>query len=453
MSTIGSAPHIAPERRRRHGRALRKSVPRSEHASWDPAPGRRDPILILEEQEAGRVTELLPIRHQRMMASPLAFFRGAAAIMAEDLANTPVSGLRVQACGDAHLLNFGVFATPERRLVFDVNDFDETLPAPFEWDVKRLAASVVVAGRERGFSAEECDAAARAAAEAYGTRMAACSQMGALEVWYARVAVDELVAMMRKAEARRLETDVLRKARRATSLGALDKLTHTVDGQLRIVDAPPLIEHLPPERQSAAPLAVRRYRSSLPDDRRVLLERYRVVDWARKVVGVGSVGTDDTLVLALGDADSDPLFLQVKEAQQSVLERFSGQGRYSQQGQRVVSGQRLMQTASDIFLGWTRIENRDYYVRQLRDMKGSIPIEKLAPGELIDYARVCAVALGHAHARSGDAVAIAAYLGSGDTFDRSIARFAAAYADQNERDHAALVSAVRSGRVTAAAAS
>jgi uncharacterized protein (DUF2252 family) len=370
--------------------------------------------------------------------------------MAEDLAGTPVSGLRVQACGDAHLLNFGVFATPERRLVFDVNDFDETLPAPFEWDVKRLAASVFVAGRVRGFSSKRCHEGARAAAHAYRKRMRVSARLGYLDTWYARLEVDELLALVRRAQARRLEAGMLRKARHATSLGALDKLTQVRDGQRCIVDAPPLIEHLPRRRyRSNAPQVVRRYRRSLPDDRRVLLERYRVVDWARKVVGVGSVATDDAVVLLLGDTDGDPLFLQVKEAQASVLERFAGPSAYSNHGQRVVWGQRLMQAASDVFLGWTRIEQRHYYVRQLRDTKGSMPIQKLSPPELADYARACGAALGRAHARSGDPVAIAAYLGSGASFDRAIGQFAAAYADQTARDHAALADAVNSGRLEA----
>ena len=408
---------------------------------------------MLQEQEAGRVAELLPIRHRRMMDSPLAFFRGAAAVMAEDLAGTPATGLGVQACGDAHLLNFGIFATPERRLAFDVNDFDETLPATFEWDVKRLAASVLLAGRERGFSVAQSRQAAQAAARSYRTEMAACARMPYLDVWYSRLDVAELMTVMRTAESRRLEQHVLRKARHATSLGALDKLTRVIDGRRRIVDAPPLIEHLPsPARGAQAPIIVRRYRSSLPDDRRVLLDRYRVVDWARKVVGVGSVGTDDAIVLALGDTEEDPLFLQVKEAQASVLERFAGRSRYPSHGERVVWGQRIMQAASDIFLGWTRLGERDYYVRQLRDMKGSIAVEKLTPRELADYARTCGAALGRAHARSGDAVSIAGYLGGGDNFERAIARFAAAYADQTERDHALLIRAVTAGRLEAAPA-
>ena len=439
-----------PELRREMARALRAEVPRASHAAWAVSPSRRDPVVVLGEQELGRVPELLPIRHQRMGASPFAFLRGAAAVMAEDLAGTPVSGLRVQACGDAHLLNFGIFATPERRLVFDVNDFDETLPAPFEWDVKRLAASVVVAGRARDFDDAQCQSAARAAALAYRAGMAAAGDLGHLDVWYAHAEVDDLLAAMRKAQARRLESDVLRKARQATSLGALDKMTELVDGRRRIVDSPPLVEHLPGHHAgSEAPLVVERYRSSLSEDCRVLLGRYEVVDWARKVVGVGSVGTDDAVVLLRGDRDSDPLFLQVKEAQASVLERFAGDSAYSNHGQRVVYGQRLMQTASDIFLGWTRIERRDYYVRQLRDMKASVPIEKLSPAELVDYAGACGQALARAHARSGDPLAIAAYLGGGDSFDRAVGRFAAAYADQTELDHRRFLQALRGGQLEA----
>ncbi len=392
---------------------------------------------ILDEQDSHRIAELVPIRRERMRESPFAFFRGAAAVMAEDLAATPTSGLRVQACGDAHLLNFGVFASPERTLVFDVNDFDETLPAPFEWDVKRLAASVVVAGRARSFSEEQCQGAARSAADSYRDRIAEAAKMGHLEVWYRRLAVDDVLALMKTARGRALGTEVVRKARRSTSLGALDKLTRAVDGRLRIVDAPPLIEHLPdrPGRLDGT-LVVDRYRRSLADETRALLDRYEEVDWARKVVGVGSVGTDDAIVLLLGDGASDPLFLQVKEAQASVLERHAGASAYASHGQRVVAGQRLTQAASDIFLGWTAVDGRDYYVRQLRDMKGSVPIEKLSASELAEYARGCGAALADGHARSGDPVAIAGYLGSGSAFERAIAKFAIAYADQAERDYA-----------------
>jgi uncharacterized protein (DUF2252 family) len=420
-------------------------VSRSSLGSWKPGPDRPDPIDVLHEQEENRIAELLPIRHARMSESPLAFFRGAAAVMAQDLAATPATGIQVQACGDAHLLNFGIFASPERELVFDVNDFDETLPAPFEWDVKRLAASVMVAGRQRSFQASTCAEAAQAAVETYRARMATSASMDHLDVWYAHMQASDLLALMRKAEARKLQSKVLRKAERRTNLGALEKLTRVVNGQRRITDAPPLIEHVPIHQH--ARLVVERYVRSLADDRRVLLSRYRVVDFARKVVGVGSVGTDDWAVLLLGDSDSDPLFLQVKEAQASVLGRFAGASDYANCGQRVVEGQRLMQEASDIFLGWTRLKERDYYVRQLRDMKGSIEVEKLTAAELIDYARACGAVLSRAHARSGDPVAIAAYIGSGEVFDRAISRFAAAYADQNERDHQRLLEALKSGEL------
>ena len=385
-----------------------------------------------------------------MLASPFSFFRGAAAVMAADLGHTPASGLRVQACGDAHLLSFGVYATPERRLDFDVSDFDETLPAPFEWDVKRLAASIVLAARERGFAARPCEEAARAAASGYRGRIRAFAELGHLEVWYAHMDVDDLLAVMRKADARRLEGGTLRKAAQATNLGALHKLTRVVDGQRRIVDSPPLIEHLPERAASLdAPAVVQRYRRSLSDEIKVLLERYHPVDWARKVVGVGSVGTDDALVLLLGHGDRDPLFLQVKQAQASVLEAIAGRSAYRNHGQRVVAGQRLTQAASDIFLGWTRIDDRDYYVRQARDMKGSMqgsmPIEKLSARELTQYGRACGEALAQGHARSGDRCAIAAYLGGGESFDVAIGKFASAYADQSEADYERFAKAVKAG--------
>jgi uncharacterized protein (DUF2252 family) len=429
--------------RRRAARALRGQVPRSSHALWRPSPDRRDPASILAEQERSRVQSLLPIRHERMTASPFAFLRGAAAVMAEDLAGTPSSGLRVQACGDAHLLNFGIYATPERRLVFDVNDFDETLPAPFEWDVKRLAASVAVAGQVQGISPESVESAAQSAATAYRTRMLESATLSHVDAWYARLDVENLTGLLNKVERRRLASGPLRKAQRATSLGALEKLTAVGDSDLRIVDAPPLIEHLPwAESTIDVPAVVRQYRDSLPGERRVLLDRYRPVDWARKVVGVGSVGTDDSIVLLLGDSARDPLFLQVKEAQSSVLEAFAGPSQFANHGQRVVIGQRLTQSASDIFLGWTQVGPRHYYVRQLRDMKASVSIDKLRPDELVEYASACGAALAQGHARSGDSAAIAAYLGSGDQFDRAIGEFAVAYADQTERDYVAYVAAV-----------
>jgi uncharacterized protein (DUF2252 family) len=434
--------NVAAAERHAAGRELRRQVPRSSHATWEPQ-ADRDPLRVLRDQELDRIPELIEIRHQRMADSPFAFLRGAAAAMADDLSRTPSTGLRVQACGDAHLLNFGVFASPERQLVFDINDFDETLPAPFEWDLKRLAASFVVAGRSRGFAPSACLDTARRAVRTYREQMANFSAMSHLDVWYARIEVADLLAHMRRAEARKLKSNLLSKARQATNLGALDRLTKLVDGQPRIVDRPPLVEHLPMRKRESAIVA--RYVRSLPDERRTLLARYRIADWARKVVGVGSVGTDDGIVVLFGDRTTDPLFLQVKEAQRSVLEQYAGASSYPDHGRRVVEGQRLMQAASDIFLGWTRLEKRDYYVRQLRDMKASVPIEKLSVTELSRYARVCGAALARAHARSGDPVAIAAYLGNGDVFDRAVTKFACAYADQTERDHAEMAEALRAG--------
>jgi uncharacterized protein (DUF2252 family) len=445
MPTTVTLSDEAPKSRREDARARRREASRSSLGVWNAPAGRPDAIDVLRRQERSRLPELLPIRHARMAASPLAFFRGAAAVMALDLADAPATGLLVQACGDAHLLNFGIFASPERRLVFDVNDFDETLPAPFEWDVKRLAASVMVAARARSLSTNRSAAAAQAAAESYRTQMRRFSSMSHLDVWYAHIEVEDLLRLMRRAEARRLEGNVVRKAQRATNLGALDKLTRVVGDERRITDNPPLIEHIPMRQEPTT--VVPRYLSSLDDDRKVLLSRYRIADWARKVVGVGSVGTDDGVVLLLGDSDSDPLFLQVKEAEQSVLEPFAGESAYANHGQRVVEGQRLVQAASDIFLGWTTLGGRDYYVRQLRDMKGSIPVDKLTESELADYARVCGAALARAHARSGDPVAIAAYLGQGDVFDRAMSRFAVAYAAQTESDYERLVEALKSGEL------
>jgi uncharacterized protein (DUF2252 family) len=447
MSATVTFTNEPPERRRKLARDRRRHIPRSSLGVWDPPPDRPDPIEVLRQQEQHRIPELLAIRHQRMSASPFAFLRGAAAVMARDIAGTPMTGINVQACGDAHLLNVGIFASPERRLVFDVNDFDETLPAPFEWDVKRLAASLVVAARGRSLAAADCAAAALAAAETYRTEMHAFAAIGHLDVWYAHVEVQDLLTLLRKAEARKLERKVVRKAQQATSLGALGKLTKIVDGERRIIDSPPLVDHVP--MRADATRVASRYVSSLPEDRRALLSRYRVLDWARKVVGVGSVGTDDGVVLLLGDSDDDPLFLQVKGAEASVLEPFAGTSAYANPGQRVVEGQRLMQAASDIFLGWTTIDDRHYYVRQLRDMKGSIPVEKLAASELVEYARACGAVLARAHSRSGDPVVMAAYLGRGDVFERAISQFAVAYADQTDSDHQRMLEAMRSGELQA----
>jgi uncharacterized protein (DUF2252 family) len=444
------------------GKAARSDAPRSAHAAWGPPAGRADPVEVLEAQARSRVPELVPIRYGRMAASPFAFFRGAAAVMAADLATTPVSGLEVQACGDAHLSNFGAFAAPDRRLVFDLNDFDETLPGPWEWDVKRLAASFEIAGREGGFKRRERSAAVLTAARTYRDAMRDFASLRNLEVWYARLDVEAAMGQV-EAEApkavRRVRKNVA-KARSKDSMRALEKLTHVVDGELRIVSDPPLVvpaEELMPEADArdlnqTLHEVLASYRATLPADRQHLLDGYRFRHIARKVVGVGSVGTRAWIVLLTGADDGDPLFLQAKEAEASVLEPYAGRSRFRNHGRRVVEGQRLMQAASDIFLGWcpaTGVDGRqrDFYVRQLWDWKLSAEVERLDPRGMEVYARLCGWTLARAHARSGDRVAIAAYLGAGDAFDRAIAEFAERYADQSERDHAALVAAIDSGRL------
>jgi uncharacterized protein (DUF2252 family) len=391
-----------------------------------------------------------------MMASPFAFLRGSAIIMAQDLAGTPNSGIQAQLCGDAHLLNFGAYASPERALLFDLNDFDETLPGPWEWDVKRLAASFVVAGRDNGFDAADCRGAAQASVASYRRRMAEFSEMGELEVWYSRVGEEEVVGLLSEARARKKTTKKLsknvQKARGRDSLQALSKLTGIVDGRRRIIDDPPLLVRIPEgeELRARVNAILESYKRTLQEDRRHLLERYDFVDAARKVVGVGSVGTRAFVVLLEGRDQDDPLFLQVKEAGTSVMEDHVPSSAYQHHGHRVVAGQRLMQAASDIFLGWFRgVEGRDFYWRQLKDMKGSAKVEDMSPDELVIYAGLCGWALARAHARSGDRVQIAAYLGKSDRFDRAVADFAMTYADQNERDHAALYAAVKSGRLPA----
>jgi uncharacterized protein (DUF2252 family) len=452
----------APERAAA-GKAARSEARRSSHAEWEPADGRADPVAILERQARTRVPELVSIRYGRMSASPFAFFRGAAAVMAADLATTPVSGLRVQACGDAHLSNFGAFAAPDRRLVFDLNDFDESLPGPWEWDVKRLAASFAIAGRENGFKRAERAAAVLTAARSYREAMRDFAGQRNLEVWYARLDVESVMGEI-EAEPK-LSRQVRRgvaKAQAKDSTRALEKLTHVVDGELRILADPPLI--VPAEELMAADETrdleevllqmLDSYRASLPRDRQHLLDGYRFRHLARKVVGVGSVGTRAWIVLLTGADDSDPLFLQAKEAEASVLEPYAGASHYGNHGQRVVEGQRLMQAASDIFLGWCPAvgfdgRQRDFYVRQLWDWKRSVEIERLTPHGLELYARMCGWTLARAHARSGDRIAIAAYLGGGDAFDRAIAGFSESYADQSERDHAALATAIDSGRIAA----
>jgi uncharacterized protein (DUF2252 family) len=448
-------PDTGYQQRHEQGRAARRTVPRGSHAEWAPAPDRPDPVDLLEMQAKGRLEELMPIRYARMMASPFAFLRGSAVILANDLAGTPKSGIQAQLCGDAHLLNFGAYASPERALLFDLNDFDETLPGPWEWDVKRLAASFVVAGRDNGFDAADSRRAAQASVASYRQRMAELSEMGELEVWYSRIGEAEvkgLLSSARKRTTKKLSKNV-QKARGRDSLHALSKLTRVVDGRRMIDDDPPLLVRIPEGDEIRAQVyaILESYKRTLQEDRRHLLDRYRFVDAARKVVGVGSVGTRAFVVLLEGRDRDDPLFLQVKEAGASVLEGHVPSGTHEHHGHRVVAGQRLMQAASDIFLGWFRgTEGRDFYWRQLKDMKGSAKVEDMSPDELVLYAGLCGWALARAHARSGDRVQIAAYLGKSDRFDRAVADFAVAYADQNERDHAALCAAVESGRLPAA---
>jgi uncharacterized protein (DUF2252 family) len=458
-------PHLTPAEREARGRAAREESPRSRHAEWEPWAERPDPIALLEEQAASRVPELVPIRYGRMMASAFAFFRGAAYVMAADLASTPRSGLNVQLCGDAHLSNFGGFASPERELIFDVNDFDETLPGPWEWDLKRLAASIAIAGRERGFSGKERRQTVRAAVAQYREAMHRVAGQGDLDIWYSRIDRAELLARFEgDASEQQLKTfrKTTAKAKKKDSTRAFERLAHVVDGEPQIVSDPPLIvriEDLLPqaraeEFEDGIHELLRAYRASLPNDRRHLLERFRYVDLARKVVGVGSVGTRAWVVLMLGRDNEDPLFLQCKEAQPSVLEPFLGKSEFGHHGRRVVEGQRLMQSASDIMLGWLRTtgidgESRDFYVRQLWDWKSSADVGVMVPSGMSIYGRMCGATLARGHARSGDCIAIASYLGKGDTFDRALAEFAETYADQNERDHQALVDAVASGRVTA----
>jgi uncharacterized protein (DUF2252 family) len=452
------------------GLAARRDAPRSGHGSFEPASDRPDPIALLEQQGASRVHELVPIRYGRMLLSPFTFYRGGAVIMANDLVTTPDSGVRVQLCGDAHLSNFGVFGTPERQMIFDINDFDETLPGPWEWDVKRLAASFEIMGRYRGYSRADRRAIVMASARAYRERMRDAAAERTLDVWYdhleAGKLLDEVGNEVRKGELSKKSAakaqDYLAKARTRDSVRVFSRRARTVDGELRIVAEPPLI--VPVEdlivagsEWENADFVIKELLSSY---RRTLgvehhpLEEFRYVHAARKVVGVGSVGTRCYILLLIGRDENDPLILQVKEAQASVLEPFAGASEYTHHGHRVVAGQRLMQAATDIFLGWQRItgldgETRDYYVRQLHDWKGSADAEVMAVRGASLYSRICGATLARAHARWGDRIAIASYLGKGDAFDRAIADFSAAYADQNERDYETLVHAVKSGRISA----
>jgi len=456
--------HLSRTERVAKGKAARTAVPLDAQAAFEPS-ATRDPIGLLLDQSRSRVPELVPIRYGRMLVSPFAFYRGAAAPMAADLAAMPSSGLTVQLCGDAHASNFGAFASPARRLVFDINDFDETLPGPFEWDVKRLAASLVVAARENGYSPKAGRMVTVAAAESYRSAMRSFADQTRLEVWYAHLEVEPTLrrfqAQMKRKRIEWVQAAVS-KAHTHDSVQALSKLTTVVDGRHQIVDTPPTIvpvEDVVTDMQADAlyqeiEAVLARYRRNLQSDRRRLLEHFRLVQVARKVVGVGSVGTQAWILLLDGGDGDEPLFLQAKEADVSVLAPFCGASRYSNQGERVVAGQHLMQAQSDIFLGWTRIEQpdgqpRDYYVRQLRDWKFSVPIEQMRPRGLADYAEMCGWTLARAHARSGDRVALASYLGKKKTFAHAIADFAESYADQNDRDYAAFNDAVKEHRVEA----
>ncbi len=491
-TAVRKIPHLTLAERRARGVMARDRAPLASHAGWLPATDRPDPVALLEEQNLTREPDLVPVRHGRMMVSPFTFYRGAAKIMAADLPATPVAGLTAQLCGDAHLSNFGMFASPERRLLFDLNDFDETLPGPPEYDVKRMAASFVIAGRNNGFAKADSKAAALSSVRAYREAMAEFAQLSTMDVWYAHLDEDTLVeaiqgaeaevakegrkekrAKAKKKERRDASEEALakaaakraeknrEKARTRDSLQALSKLGELAGGRYRIVSQPPIVV---PLRDLAATFGLsageaehviheqfRAYRATLQDDRRHLLERFEIVDAARKVVGVGSVGTRAFIVLLQGRDEHDPLFLQIKEATASVLEAYLPSSRYRQHGERVVQGQRRMQAVSDIFLGWTKglEENRYFYWRQLRDMKGSTDVESMEPFTLNFYAQMCGWTLARAHARSGDPVAMAAYLGDSDEFDRSVMDFSVRYADQNEQDYEEFVKAIRAGRLKA----
>lgn len=457
------------------GKDCRKATPLSALLGWVPAPDRPDPVALIEEQNRTREPDLVPVRHGRMLASPLTFYRGAAKIMAADLKDVPRAGLTTQLCGDAHLSNFGVFASPERILLFDLNDFDETLPGPFEYDVLRMSASFTIAARNNAFTSDEARAVTLAAVRAYREAMLGFARMGVMDIWYARLAEADVLSAIqlavdtskgkaqRKAaeRAERKAEKAARKARSRDSLQALSKLAERVDGKYRIASQPPILIPVrelgdslglsPEEMRNAAREQLRAYRATLQDDRRLLLERFETVDVARKVVGVGSVGTRAYIVLLQGRDADDPLFLQVKEATQSVLEDHLPKSKYRQPGERVVQGQRRMQAASDIFLGWTKgvQENRYLYWRQLRDMKGAVVVEAMKPLSMEFYARTCGWTLARAHARSGDPIAVAAYLGKSEKFDNAVTDFCERYADQNEADYQAFAKAVRSGRLPA----
>ena len=434
------------------GRALRGNIARKDHATWKPRRTRRDPIDVLEESNRGRLPELVPIRYARMLQSPFAFLRGAAALMAYDLAETPTTGIHVQACGDCHLVNFGLFATPERHLVFDLNDFDETLPAPWEWDLKRLAVSFVVAARNDKLSDAGARDAVMSCVQRYREHLSECSKMNPLQVWYERLDAETLIANAPDAEAKRYRQRIAKEAREQVIDHHFPKITEGSDGHHRLVDRPPLVFHSTGRHWNEwVQEWLAEYKRTLSDERRVLFDRYRFEDSAMKVVGVGSVGTRCYIGLFFG-ADNEPLILQFKEARRSVLEPYAGKCKYDNQGERVVMGQRLMQSSSDIFLGWARGRRGfDFYVRQLRDMKISVPVAGFTAAQLEHYAQTCGWTLARAHAKSGDAATISGYLGKSKAFDKAMAKFALAYADQTEKDYAALVKAVRAGRINAVA--
>jgi len=450
------APRPTRAERYAMGERLRKKCPRTAHAQWKPSDERPDPVQLIMQADAGRIPQLVPLRHGRMLESPFTFYRGAALNMAADLATTPTTGIRVQACGDAHLGNFRGFATPERQINFDIHDLDETLPAPWEWDLKRLAASFVVACRDNGLDKTAAEDAALACARSYREHMAEFSEMRALDVWYARLDPQTLFAMiedrtLRKYIEKRVEKRIAKETARTALEYDFPKLAQATGEQITLLDNPPTIYHVKEDGNSKFDAAVRdgfaRYRDTLTDDRRVILDRYELKDIAIKVVGVGSVGTYCAVMLLMA-AENDPLFLQLKEARTSVLEAYAGKSVYSNHGQRVVTGHRLMQSASDIFLGWTEgREGRQFYIRQLRDAKMKPMVETFNASDMAVYAQWCGYSLARSHARSGDSAVISGYLGESDTFDRAIADFSAAYADQNERDHAALKKAARKGKL------
>ncbi len=439
------------EERMEAGKALREKISRASHAKWAPGPKRENPIELLRQSNEGRIENLLPIRYGRMRKSPFAFFRGAASIMAADLATTPCTGLYAQLCGDCHLMNFGGYGSPERRMVFDINDFDETLRGPWEWDLKRLAASVVLSGRESGLKDRQCGDAAQALVASYRIHMREYAQMRALDAWYSHLDADLLTKEARTSGSEKYWQKVLDNAALQTDMRIFPKLTHEKNGKRRFVDNPPLVYH--PHDIGKIGIRVRdlflRYRSTLPEERRVILDRYHVIDIARKVVGVGSVGTRCDVALLMA-GDDDPLFIQLKQALPSALDPYAGTSRYKNQGERVVTGQRMLQAASDVFLGWARDDRgHHYYFRQLRDMKMKLDLTTMAKEEWLEYIEICGWTLARAHARTGDAAELGGYMGKGEAFDEAIAEFATAYADQTERDHALLVKAIRAGRMPA----